>query len=80
MPQGILPLMTVDFCRKYYLLTDGAPEHLERMKDCSRIAAGNPAAMHLVGLIHYGTFLRKKLFHFPDLPLPEKVFGNVSAQ
>ena len=76
MPQGILPFMTVDFCRKYYPLTDGAPEHLERMKECSRISAEKPAAMHLAWLLYYGTFLRKKLFHFPDLPLPEKVFGN----
>lgn len=75
-PRGIPPFMTMDFCRRYYPLTGGDPEHLKRMEVVCRIVEKTPEAAFYAWLLHYSVFHRTPAANFGSLPLPVKLFGE----
>ena len=75
-PAGVPDFMTMDFCRKYYPLTGGAPEHLKRMEKVCEIVRQTPEAALYAWILHYGIFLRTPQINMGAFPLPTKVFGE----
>lgn len=71
-----ITFLNMDFCRKYYPLTQGDPAVMDRLEEVCRIAAENPAVVLWAWLVHYNTFLRKPSCKYINLPLPEKILGE----